>query len=431
MNCSYFEISYIDQFSRDLSRNVKRGLHKKANLGWRAGRAPIGYLNSKTRLKGEQEVLIDPERFEIVKQVFRLMLSGNYTVPQLLINELGLRSSGTRKYPSRKLHLSHLYRILTNPIYYGWFPWKNPDTGVVEMKKGGHLPLITEIEFDRIQFLLGRKGRPRPKTHKFAFTGLMKCSCGSSITCEEKIKRQKNGNVHRYVYYHCTRKVNPACTEKSVELNDLELQISSKLSELTISDKFKSWAVKYLHEIRKEEALSHHAALEAKQKRLASISEQISNLALLFTSPENTERSLLSAQEYQKVKTPLMKEQVELENAIKEQGEEVREWVKLTEKTFTFATYARVWSEKGTEEDKRAIFACLSSNLLLSNKKMALSLEKPFEYILERKNAVEVEIERFEPVNGVVNKGDVAVFEQQFPILCRVRIIYQTSLKAT
>lgn len=52
--------------------------------------------------------------------------------------------------------------------------------------------MITEEEFDRVQKLLGRKGRPRPKRHRFAFTGLMNCgTCGAMITAEEKIKHQK------------------------------------------------------------------------------------------------------------------------------------------------------------------------------------------------------------------------------------------------
>jgi hypothetical protein len=34
----------------------------------------------------------------------------------------------------------------------------------------------------------------------------MKCGlCGSGITADEKFKKQKNGNIHRYVYYGCTK----------------------------------------------------------------------------------------------------------------------------------------------------------------------------------------------------------------------------------
>ena len=65
--------------------------------------------------------------------------------------------------------------------------------------------MITPEEYDKVQMLLGLRGRPRPKRHVFAFVGMMKCGeCGLSITAESKTKFQKNGNVHNYTYYHCT-----------------------------------------------------------------------------------------------------------------------------------------------------------------------------------------------------------------------------------
>src|SRR3989344_4413513 len=152
------------------SKDVQREMNKKAQAGWRPGLAPLGYKNSKTNLKGEQVVYNDLQRFNLVKQVWQLMLTGNYTVPdifEIVNNEWKLTQPGTRKRPERKLHLSKMYRIFTTPFYYGWYEWDG------EWIKGNHEPMITAEEFDRVQFLLGRNGRPRPKTHIFAFTGLI------------------------------------------------------------------------------------------------------------------------------------------------------------------------------------------------------------------------------------------------------------------
>jgi len=256
------------KYSSDkLSKDVKRGMDKKAQAGWRPGRAPLGYLNSRMKLKGEQDIASDPQTFPIVKQVFQTMLAGTYSVPQLseyASKNLGLRVPATKKKPSREIHLSELYAILTNSFYYGWYEWpKGSDNWI----QGKHEAMITQQEFDHIQFLLGRKGRPRPKNHIFAFTGLMCCgSCGASITAEEKYKKQKNGNVHHYVYYHCTRKINPDCVEKPINLKDLNQQIDSILAGLTISERFQKWAVKYLHEIRQEEAGTREVTISEKNK---------------------------------------------------------------------------------------------------------------------------------------------------------------------
>lgn len=44
------------------------------------------------------------------------------------------------------------------------------------------------------------------QSKELAFTKLITCGlCGSGITADEKYKKQKNGNVHRYVYYGCTK----------------------------------------------------------------------------------------------------------------------------------------------------------------------------------------------------------------------------------
>jgi hypothetical protein len=53
--------------------------------------------------------------------------------------------------------------------------------------------MITLDEFDRVQHLLGRPGRPRPKKQEFAFTGMIRCGeCGLSITAENQINRHGN-----------------------------------------------------------------------------------------------------------------------------------------------------------------------------------------------------------------------------------------------
>ncbi len=56
--------------------------------------------------------------------------------------------------------------------------------------------MIIHEQFDFIQAILGKKGKQRPKTHVFAFTGLMRCGeCNARIICEEKVKRQKKNLI--------------------------------------------------------------------------------------------------------------------------------------------------------------------------------------------------------------------------------------------
>ncbi|MDD5146886.1 MAG: recombinase family protein, partial [Candidatus Pacebacteria bacterium] len=78
------EFGMANQFIRDLSVNVKRGLRKKVNDGWLPGIAPAGYLNTPDREKGYKVIVEDPERFPLVRRMWDLMLTGNFTAPQIL-----------------------------------------------------------------------------------------------------------------------------------------------------------------------------------------------------------------------------------------------------------------------------------------------------------------------------------------------------------
>jgi len=55
------------------------------------------------------------------------------------------------------------------------------------------------------------------------------------ITGEYRVKRQKNGNVHEYIYYHCTKK-NKAikCPEPYIRQEELDKQISSLLQKVSL-----------------------------------------------------------------------------------------------------------------------------------------------------------------------------------------------------
>jgi hypothetical protein len=92
--------------------------------------------------------------------------------------------------------------ILGNDTYYyGYFPWKDHETGEEIMVKGLHEPMITEDEYWRAQMLLGKKGKARPKVREFAYTGLMKCGeCHSGITAEEKLQIICSGCKHKFSY---------------------------------------------------------------------------------------------------------------------------------------------------------------------------------------------------------------------------------------
>jgi len=410
---SYIDFGIADQYTRDLSKNVKRGLLTKLKMGWYPSRAPLGYLNTISREKGENIIVSDPERFDMVKQMWQMMLTGRYTPPQIaeIANkEWHFKTRTTKTFIGKSLARASIYKnIFNNRFYCGYFEYP---IGSGNCYKGMHKPMVTEEEFERVQSLLGdNRSRPRPLTRRFAFTGLMRCgNCGASITAEEKIKKQKNGNVHYYVYYRCTKRIDEKCPEKTVELKELASQIDFVIQGLTISDRFRDWAVKYLHEVRQNEARSYEQSFAEKQKRVLNITKQMDSLLLKYSSAENVDGSLISDSDYKNLKTALMSEKRTLEGDIDNHSREMEQWLELSERTFNFARYARTWFANGNLETKRAIFACLGSNLILKGQNINVELRKPFKFIFDNLKDAEKELVQVRTSENPLYKGQKVSF---------------------
>ena len=278
--------------------------------------------------------------------------------------------------------------------------------------------MITEDEYNQIQFMLGRKGAARPKTHKFPFTGIVRCGyCGAMVTAEEKYKKQKNGKVHHYIYYHCTKKKDRNCLQRSLEIKEFNKQVDNLLQQITIPEKFKDWAIQYLHELKTLEAQSNEQALTNKHRQLENTVKQLDTLALKFISPENADGQLYTNQEYQVLKSRLLKEKAALEDELKNKGREIEEWVEASEKVFNFVCYARLWFNEGTLEKKRYVFSSLGSNFILQNQELLISLQKPFKRVFEALPKAQTELKRLEPLKKLENKRDFALLRKKFPVL--------------
>lgn len=211
-------------------QNVKRGLRAKCEQGWRPGPAPLGYLHDKYGDKGGKRVFIDPKRAPLIKQAFELVAYDNYSGRDLykwLNDEKKFRTKN-----DKKITLSMIYRILGDPYYYGEFEYP---IGSDKWYIGNQDPIISKELYLKVRKKMTVAPRRHPGTADFSFTKMLYCgSCGSGITAEEKFKHQKNGNVHRYVYYHCTCGKDRDCKESAIREEELIKQIVGLIDKIDI-----------------------------------------------------------------------------------------------------------------------------------------------------------------------------------------------------
>lgn len=423
------EFGMANQFVVDLGKNTRRGLKAKADKGWYPGVAKPGYLNDKYCDKGEKKILKDSNGFELIKKVFRYYLTGVYTVNQLhtkLNEEWGYRTPKRKRLGGRPMSKSTLYRILSDPFYYGKYEYPS---GSGQWYQGMHEPMITEKEFNKIQVMLGKATNPRPTKNnhvKTAFYGQFKCfQCGSAITpdkkinvrctvckhkfsakhaiacpkCHTKISAMKNPSISTYIYYTCSHKKDPNCRQPSIEQEDLDDQINKILSGITITDDLRDWFIEELNKENSKKAQFSETTLQALQEAYSDCQKRQSNLLSLKISPQNTDGSVLSDEAYNLKNNEIKAEMAQVKEKLDNLELSQATWSERAVKFFNFACYAKHHYENGTDDERKAILLGLGSNQTILNKQVLILLPKYFAVAEKFLSRYDYQQSKFEPGN--------------------------------
>ena len=389
--------------------NVKRGLRAKCELGIYPAPAPLGYLNDRYAERGNKTIVKDPERFDLVRKMFDLMLTGTHTPAQ--IRRIANDKWNFRSANGKKLCNSNIYNLFIRPFYYGVFEYPL-HSGI--WYKGSHEPMITEAEFDRIQTLLGRKGKPRAKTHTFPFTGMMRCGeCGGMITAEEKTKHQKNGKTHHYTYYRCTKKKELHCSQKYIESDDLDKEILKDTNKLKIPHSFHTWALKWMKVQNQKDANFAGKIQDNLHSDHKACMNKIDALIDMRASAE------ITSEEFQRRKSVLLKDKLRLEELMADAGDSIEKRLDRAEKFFNLARDASDTIQNGTLEARKQTLADLGSNLVLKDRKLSIDIEKPLLAIRKVAKEVKVIHARLEPTRKRQKQGDLESLYSQNPRVLR------------
>ena len=388
------ESAGTSQFIKDLKKGVRQGLDRKLGAGWRPGAVPHGYKNTKFYERGTNYIIEDEETWPVIRKAWDLMLTGAYTVSEVreeLNEQMGFRTRKTKRRGGVRLSKGGMYRILTNPFYAGWIAYKDID------KRGSHKPMITDAEFDRVQVLLGRYGRPRPKRYEYAYPGAISCGeCGGfiSATFKEKVLRS-TGEVRAYVLYYCTkaRRHPDVCSQRVyTNVETIESCIQAELSKLTILPSFMDWAITIIEEMDDEQDGVQRASLKAHQDELKATERKLEELLSMRLS------GLVDDEEYLSLKTSLKQERSRLLVLIEKQTANQLDVKKLTRDVFEFAFYAQAAFETGDAKKRREILEGLCGlNCTLKDQILSIQAVEWLVPIQKRSNALNDEIGAFEP----------------------------------
>ncbi len=311
------EFGMANEYVRQLAANTSRGLRAKARLGHYPCNAPVGYLNN-PRTK---TIVVDKRRASIVRAAFELYAENKSRLEDVsrFLFESGIRTNAGRRLGNggKPLTRDQIKRLLSNPFYYGHFRFKG------EMYEGRHAPIVEKSLFDQVQKVLQLRGRPHkePKNNAQALCGLLRCGeCGMSVTAEVKFKYQKNGNVHRYVYYRCTKKKG-SCSQPHIREERLVLQVNELLEEFTMSKTCADELLRLSAEDEKEAAAAAVSAIQALRAEIEEKSEKLARLTDLYVEQD------IARHDYLERKAALMSDKRSEEEQIVKLERDAASWL--------------------------------------------------------------------------------------------------------
>lgn len=358
------EASISNQFIRDLRKNVKRGIAAKAKAGGISGPAPQGYKNN-VELK---TIEIDKKRFHIVRKIFDMYLQG-YSVPVIkrVLDDIGYLTpqSKKKKMGGKPLGTSMIYNILQNSRYAAIVrdPF-NPDVTY----EGNYQAMITKEEYDEVQKLLGKKGKPRLCASKyFALKGLIRCGdCGCMITAQTKRKKLISGKTNYHTYYHCTKK-KPCSQRGNVKENDLFDMVDSLLGKYELTPKLYEWGIQALNEIAQREIKERNDIQILQFEKTKDIQTRLDKFLDLAV------RGSITAEKYEEMAKPLEAELAERQQEQKDAMERSKNWYEFVGKTLDELTNAKDKFARGDLIEKNRILQAIGENPVLFDGKLRIT----------------------------------------------------------
>ena len=356
-----------NQYSRNLSQNVKRVINHKCERGQYPREAPVGFEGFGER--GNRNIKPHPFEAPIILEACQLASDGQHSLGHL---EEYIYSKGLRTRRNKKISKSHLYSILTSPIYYGYFYHAG------ELYKGSYEPIISKSLFEAVQRALKDRSKPRVHSWNSTYNGLIKCpSCGCAVTTTVKVKHYKRtGRTATYTYLHCTRRKGE-CTQPPIPLDTFERQLSDNISQIGIDEEVWALGIKLLKEKHGHEVEKNSNQRVHLQVKYNSYQDKLNRLIDMRADEEITRDEFITQKE------SLLKEQARIKELLEDSEGSAHNWLELAENFLNTAFHARDVIKSEDPEEKRDLIMAVGGNFFLRDKKLEFSFKQPYDVLLK------------------------------------------------
>ena len=357
-------VSLAQYFSNAISDNTKRVLEQRRRNGEWNGKPRIGYMNI-TLENEKKDIVLDPERADFIKKIFKLYATGNYSL--LTVSE-EVTKMGLRNKKGEILHRSGIEKILKDTFYYGMAYSKTHNLYYPHR----YMPLITKELFDKCQLVLHKrfKNPSKQASRPYIFKGLLRCkNCGCLYTPE----------IHKgcYIYYSCT----------NAKGNCERMYVSEKDLLKPIYDVFKAFEniPEHVHKnlVEKLRLSSNSTAIFHKRQIERIRSEYDRNKQRMDTLLNLRLDQGIASDVFDTKLTELKDSQQKLNIELEEYTNANYEYHIHVSTVISLAKRVREIFESSEVDEKRALLAFLLQNPTMQGKNLDFSLLNPFNLVLE------------------------------------------------
>lgn len=219
---------YIGQAEDELDNIKDRTssvLRNRAEKGYKLGKAPVGYLNSRDEHR-HGIIIPDPDKRDYIKRCYELYATGLFSYERVAqeLAKYGFVDSKSKPYTKKRIE-----DILKSPVYIGKV------THGDDVFDGVHEPIISNELFYRVQLLLDGSEAKSPKGIVYKYSNFIKCAkCGYSMI---GITKHGANNSGTYVYYHCSNYSKAHKKEKNINEVLIDEAIQEVIESFDITKK--------------------------------------------------------------------------------------------------------------------------------------------------------------------------------------------------
>ena len=298
---------FADWYLKNLSRETKKVKASTVYRGRQNNQVPFGYIKNE-----HKQAIIVPEEAEIVKNIFEMYATGNYSDGEISewVNEQGFSTRKGRPWTKESVRTT-----LQLEFHCGLVKYKD------NLFPGEHEAIIDKTLFNEVQLLRKKRHRrPRSNTKKFNRIYLLQdlIVCAS---CGRKLRVQGSGEHYRY-YYENSKRRGLVCADMGAKLEAsiAEEQIGKIIEAFQLPDDWKK-------EI--QDTLDSGNERKQIEERMQKLKEKQTRLSELYLD------QMISKSEYQKRRNKLRAEQDQLilptPEKVYDSGEQIESFAQVWE----------------------------------------------------------------------------------------------------